>query len=345
VLVDDALDGLCRASRSVGIPDPSPPTDLGDLEALEAEIAPMRIPADVRRFWERVDASTLRIEPYPGLHGPDFALTAWRMSRDEFTSAQPLALVQIAYTSQMCMSAELDVGDLAGGALFEWDVVDGPFIRRYNGIAEWLHYLERLIAVGNMRRRDTERGPFLHVPDPDRWAEERETRPVPERHPFHGEKTSVGRDILEWPEHWQRAAGLRPEHLALRGATHSIAELLATPSEQRVRATIVAQVVDLAGGGTWARVRADDGTGRLDVFCPEGTTLLGPRSGDWFEFDVVVDAGARILPPDPDAAAARAEAAGADDLERVAEILLARYGGPAGATAEAIRRAAPPSTS
>ena len=263
------------------------------------------------------------------------------MSRDEFRSAQPLALVQIAYESHQCMSAELDVGDRVGGALFEWNVVDGDFVRRFNGIAEWLTYVQRLIEAGNARRRDTRHGPYLLVPDPDRWAEERETRPVPERHPFYGDETRVGRDILDWPEHWQRTAGLRPEHLALRGATHSIAELLATPPERPVQATILAQVVDLAGSSTWARARVDDGTGQLDVSCPEGTMLLGPRMFDWFEFDVVMDAGARVVPLDPEAATAEAAAAGLDDAERVAAVLLARYGGPGGATAEAVRRAGP----
>jgi hypothetical protein len=138
----------------------------------------MRIPADVRRFWQRIDTRTLRVQPDPGWHGPDFALTSCRMSRDEFPSAQPLALVQIAYTSHQCMSAELDVGDRAGGALFEWNVVDGDFVRRFNGIAEWLTYVQQLVEAGNARRRDTPYGRYLLVPDPDRWAEERETRPA-----------------------------------------------------------------------------------------------------------------------------------------------------------------------
>ena len=71
MLVDEALDGLRRTLRSAGFPVPTRPSELRDLEELEAEIAPMRIPADVRRFWERVDARTLRVEPYPGWHGPD----------------------------------------------------------------------------------------------------------------------------------------------------------------------------------------------------------------------------------------------------------------------------------
>jgi len=95
-------------------------------------------------------------------------------------------------------------------------------------------------------------------------------------------------DILEWPEHWQRANGVRPEDLAARGAAHTIAEVLGSPPDRELRATIHARVVDLAGGADWARVRVDDGTGRLDVLCPPGTTLLGPRLHATYELDIVV---------------------------------------------------------
>jgi len=69
---------------------------------------------------------------YPELHGPDFALTSWRMGRDEFAAGQPAALVQVAYCIHQCMSVELNVGEIKGGALIEWNLVYGGFERRFN---------------------------------------------------------------------------------------------------------------------------------------------------------------------------------------------------------------------
>jgi hypothetical protein len=308
------------------------------LEELEAALAPMRLPEDLRTFWELVDAGTLRVRSYPAFHGPDFALWSWRSAREQFRSRQPEALVQVAYTSHQCMSVELDNGGIVGGAVFEWNLVDSDFERRFNHLREWLAHLTRLVDAGCFARVNGAQGPVLLVPDPDLDEDEVPPAPTPLEHPIHGTTARIGRDILAWPEHWQRAAGLHSQALEPRGATHSIATLLSSPVERELRATIAARVVNLAGGSNWTRVRVDDGTAALDVACPPAASLVGPRLGDWFEFDVTISPGERVVPADPDAAAVAED----DPAERVAAVLFARYGGPAGATAVAIRRLRPP---
>ena len=236
----------------------------------------------------------------------------------------------VGYESHETMSVELDVGDLRGDALFEWFVSspDGGFWRRFNALGDWIAHVAAYVRAGSCVRREDKLGPWLLVPET--------TPPVPRPHPWYGHSTHVGADILAWPEHWQRANGLSPSDLVLRGATHTVAEVFAS-SAAELHATVAGKVVDLAGGPSGMRVRVDDGTGRLDISCPRETTLLGPRLGDWFEFDVVVAAGERQVPPDPEAAAAGIE----DPVERTAALLSARYGGPVGATATAVRRMPP----
>lgn len=333
--LDGALDLLGGALSAVGAQRPSPPSALSQLEELEAAIAPMRLPSDVRRFWQRVDPATLRADTYPRLHGPDFALHCWRTG---LAAYQPAALVQVAYSSHQCMSVELDIGEIAGGALFEWNLVDGDFHRRFNRLGEWLVCIAALIESGSFRRFDSSSGPWLLVSPPELESAELDRPPAPEPHPVYGTAVSVGRDILDWPAHWQRAAGLRPADLKPRGATHTIAVLLSSSPTTHVRGTIAARVIALMSQGAWTRARVDDGTAAIDIACPPATALLGPRLGDWFEFDVVVQPGKRTIPPNPETAAA-----GIDDCtDRIAVKLLARYGGPVGATAEAVRRVPPP---
>jgi hypothetical protein len=147
--LEHALDELGSALSAAGIPLWTPPEATDDLVALEAAIAPMRLPEDVRQFWMQVDARTLRVQPHPMITSPEAALLLWRQTRDEFRNMQPLALVDVGYESHVCMSVELDVDEIPGGALFEW-AVDDPsgFTRRFNGIAGWLVEIAEMVRRG-----------------------------------------------------------------------------------------------------------------------------------------------------------------------------------------------------
>ncbi len=243
----------------------------------------MRVPADVLRFWERIDARTLKLVSYPQLHGPDFALTLWRMSRDQFRDAQSLALLQIAYTSHQCMSVELDVGDVAGGAIFEWNVVDGNFVRRFNGIAEWLTYIRRLIEMGNGLHRESPHGSYLRVPDPDRWAEELAHDPGTPSHVRRRDRGRTGHPRLAGALAARRrdpSGGPQPARRHQHDRRSAVDALQPAPARDHHGPG------RQPGGRGWGDpVRVDDQTGKLDVLCPSGTTLLGPRPGDWYEFD------------------------------------------------------------
>ena len=336
--LDEALEVLRRALMAADMPLWSSPESVDDLVALEAEIAPLRLPEDLRRFWEQVDARTLRVQPFPMVTTPEGALMMWRMSRDEFREMQPLALLDVGYESHVCMSVELEVETIPGGAVFEW-AVDDPtgFTRCFDSLAGWLAHIADLVGRGLHLRLDTPRGPEWLIPGPDHQIAGRALRPAPGVHPIHGSALHISGDILQWPEHWRRANGLRDEDLQLRGATHTIAQVLASSPANELRATIAGRVIDYAGGSSWARVRVDDGTGTLNVDCPAGATPAGPRNGEWNEFDIVVAPGVRQIPADPGTAGVGIE----DAQERLAAVLIARYGGPAGATAEAVRPIGP----
>lgn len=315
---------------TAGVPLWRAPESRIPLAELEQAIAPMRLPEEVRTFWRRVDAATLRALPHPGFTTPEGALASWRLARDQFAALQPLALVAVGSDSLTCMSVELTVGDIDGGALFDWYVADiGGFTRMFNRLSDCVHYVAALIEQGAYLRRDSDRGPWLLIPGPTPPDAERPEPPEPGPDPVHGTTRHIGRDILDWPEHWQRASGLCPGDLVLRGATHTIADLLALTPDVPLRATIAARVMSLADSSGWTRVRVDDGSGKLDVSCPYEATLLGPTLGRWYEFDIVVPAGKVRTPPDPEAAAAGIE----DPVAQLAAEYLARYGGKAGAIA------------
>jgi hypothetical protein len=330
--LDDSLEVLRSALIAAGMPPWTEPDSVEPIERLEAEIAPLRLPTDVVRFWRQVDVNTLAVEAYPELNTPEFALTSWEMCKREFAAFQPLILVRVGYQSHACLSVELDSGDVSGGPLFDSFISDptSGFKRVADSLPAWLVWIAATVRRGSHKRVQ-----WGHIERLRLEGVDGETPPVSTSHPVHGAVTHIGGDILEWPERWQLANGLHEEDKRLRGATHTIEEALASDPGSELHATLVGRVVDLMGVGGWTRVRVADGTGRIDIGCPPEASLLGPAVGAWYEFEVVIPAGERRT---PFRRASEAPDAGDAPVTRVAQTLYARYGGAVGATAKWVRR-------
>jgi hypothetical protein len=272
--IDASIDALVAALAARGFPAPEQPASDADLRALEAEIAPMRVPADVRRWWERVDDETLPDLAFPALIGPREALDAWREVKRDFRSSQPLALVLVGYASWNCLSVELDTPDVPGGAVFRYGYDGGDFLLVDRCFADWVARFAAAVAAGH---------------DEDAIEDALEAHVLEEReHPLYA-----------WPKHWQRAAGLRPEDLEPpRGATTTLRDLLKTDPAAPATATLVARLeidrVDGDGESDGVRVKVDDGTKKV-VLTGEDRFVAWEVWGRWcaFEIDVSLTPGRR----------------------------------------------------
>jgi hypothetical protein len=233
--IDASIDALAAAIEASGVEPPRPPPEPYDLDAIDAELAPMSLPAQVRRFWERVDPASLRVWAYPDPIPPKFATESWRQRRDEFPGSGPLALLEVGYASHQCMSVELDSPFGRGGTLFEWNLVDVPFYLRYHELSGWLDRMTELLAAGAFERRDRAAGPVLLLLDPDTSRPMSElSAPTPS--PVHGGVTRYERHPLTWPLHWRRLSRRPPEEVKPRGASHTIAGLHARDPSRPVEA-------------------------------------------------------------------------------------------------------------
>jgi hypothetical protein len=105
-VIDEALDRLAASMAGTEVPLWRAPESHAPLAELEQGIAPMRLPEEIRTFWRRVDADTLRARPHPAFTTPELALAFWRIARDQFADLQPLALVAVGSEGQTCMSVE-----------------------------------------------------------------------------------------------------------------------------------------------------------------------------------------------------------------------------------------------
>jgi hypothetical protein len=224
------------------------------------------------------------------------------------------------------MWIELDDGEGHGGTLFRGRLDAETFFRRFNRLEDWLERIVELIGTGAAERIDNDVRSYLRVEDP--WDELALAAPrdVP-RHPFYGERIEIDRNALDWPVHWQRASGVDP---VPRGATHTIAEVLAFDPTAGLRATIAGHLSVLGETELVSRVRVSDGTAEIDVSCPRESTPFGLDVTERSELDITVQDRKRHdgSPDDTDDLVER--------FERFERFTDARHG-PTAAVATAVR--------
>jgi hypothetical protein len=120
--IDSCIDRLTRAVGATGVAVPDVGGNVDALTRLEEEIAPLRMPAALRRLWERVAPSNLPVGPWPEssrqfgcpvVADPAFAFYAWTCARD-FPGIVPEALVAVAFSPPVFRFVELATAGTAG---------------------------------------------------------------------------------------------------------------------------------------------------------------------------------------------------------------------------------------
>jgi hypothetical protein len=330
--INASVAALGDALVAAGIDRPRPPRDDLPLSTINEAIAPLRLPTALEDFWRLVDLRTLQARAFPGFALPESALESWLRTRTGSPYSEPRHLLLVGYESWNCMWIELADDEQPGGTLFDGRLDAEAFYRRHNRLEDWLDRITELIVSGSTDRVETAATSYLRINDPLDEVPLAAPRDLPP-HPLYGTRIAIDREVLSWPAHWQRASGIDPRDAQPRGATHTIAEILGSDPSAELHATVAGRVIDLAGFDTGVRVRVSDGTGSIDIGCPSDAAPFGIASGDRFEFDIAVAAGERRIPADVEAARASTD----DPAERVKRILRARYGGPLGGHATAVR--------
>jgi hypothetical protein len=297
--MDRAVERLVAAYDSAGLPPVLAPDDPDAVLArINHEIAPLTLPAELERFWRLVDPRTIRVAPHPAPIAPKFALQTWTMHRDEAPGMVPRMLFPACYESHQLLLVELDDGSGTGGACLEYAYGDTAFVLRFARLSSYVGLLASMIAEGEWVRHDDPA--WVQFDPDDRWPARQAAAlgaaPLPA---WYAGGTQLDQDVRSWPERWLRADGLEPRDRHPRGATTTLAELLAEaaagrPAQGTVRATVVA----LVGSGRGSRVMLDDGTATVDVWCPAKVSTYGPVVRTAFEFDLVVVAGGPGQAPD-----------------------------------------------
>ena len=294
--IDVSVARLAAAYLAAGLAPVRPPEGVDAvLEEIRAEILPLRMPAELERFWRLVDPNSITLAPYPHPTTAAFALQTWRMHRDEAPGMTPRALFPFAYESHGFLFVELADGLGHGDVVIEWCYAGSPFFVRFPKLSAYVDLLAEMIERGELAHHEGDAHPWTEFDPADRWRGEQLDRlealgPLP----GPGLIREIDEDVRAWPEHWLLSNELTVEARTPRGATTTVAALLRTAAGgEAPSGTIRAAVARLVGSSEGRRIEVDDGTGVLDIWCPIGVCAYGPVIGREFEFDVVL----RPAPP------------------------------------------------
>ena len=295
--IDDAIDGLDEALRAAGLPGVEPPADVTPIAAIVEHVAPYVLPAELRRFWERVDADRIAVFTFPMLRGPAHTLEilSWlRESEAPLPIGFPPLLLPVDYASQCYCVIELGSEWSDGGVILEWEMDAHSLVA--HSLADRIDLLGELLAAGHFERMgdgsDGEVSIDHRVEQELRIAHLDASGP----HPLYGDQRALPTDLTSWPAHWLTASGVDLRDRRPVGATHSVAGLVAAATNGRVTGRIHGEVIRLAGSGEGALVVVEDGTAAIDVWCPADTSPWGPVHRSRFEFEVTVEGPVGALP-------------------------------------------------
>lgn len=291
-LMEDAVNRLKGAFREAGLPPIRPARDAEALASIRRAVAPLRLPEELEQWWQLVDPASIALHPHPAPTTPSFALRTWTTALREFPGMTPRLLFPFAYESWCYSFVELDSATHRGGAVLEWSSDGAPFAVQFASLPAYLDLWTTFVEVGDFARHDDPKGEWFQF-DPDgRWRDAWRVRlaAAPPRGRL-GDLREIDEGVLNWPAHWQEADNYTDETRALRGATATIAQLLARAATgTAVGGTVRGAVTALMGVGSDWRASVDDGTGVLDVWCPAAVCVYGPVIHHEFEFDVRVAA-------------------------------------------------------
>jgi hypothetical protein len=284
--VDSAIDRLNEALRTAGLAALEPPSDVTPIAEVDAAVAPYALPRDLRRFWERVDADRIGLNTFPKVGGPAAVLHHQRLLREidaPFPLAPPPIFLTVDYASHCYGLIELESPWTEGGTILEWDMGEFPLVSR--SVADWIELVRELVSEGSYERSDGYVVLDHRAEQEKRFARLEASGP----HPLYGHLHAIPGELELWPAHWLAASGIDLCDRVPRGATHTIAELVAAAGEGPVTGRIHGNVTVLVGSGAGMLVAVDDGTRPLEVWCPTGTSPWGPVHQRRFELEVTVD--------------------------------------------------------
>jgi cell wall assembly regulator SMI1 len=289
-----------------------PGLDDAGIQRLRDAVAPYLVPPQVEALYRWRDGGDHGVFGGWRMRPLDELLEWYRFTCDDLESPPTWLPV---FEDQIVNVVTLDVPGLAPSDPSVWygHTHDMWLSRLFDSIAALLDVVADAAEAGALVERDQRlglsSGGHVHSLDGEPWTSWRLDR-CPDAFRWPDPPAGTHRVSLpdpDWPREWLEPLGVTQGTLALRGATHSIAELVAAAASGPVRGTIRGRVVSGVGTAGWWSPVVSDGSGRITVHCETRRLPVMVVVGSEGEFDVVLESAES---PEPAAVATAARPIG-----------------------------------
>ena len=248
-----------------------------DVEGLLAEHQ-LELHPHVRWFWETWPPLAAEVT-HPGFTSPAFAAKTMT-NRGHFPFLLP-----IGYGSHRDLLVDLIPSEFGPG-IYVHDYFDEHGIQLiFAGFADLLRYL---MAFLDDMQGDPYIGPDAESPFEFVACRSRLVSLLPPNL-ADDEMRPISDDVNTWPQRWRESRNLGNDVAALRGSTHTVAELISARQHGPVEATLVGTVKNLGGSSDGTQVRLSDHTGSIELRVLPDAPNFGRSPTDTYELDVIAD--------------------------------------------------------
>lgn len=281
ILIEEAVQRFNLAGRPYGVSVRSwsrRSKPARKIEYIEQQLSPLRLPIELRSFWNAWNPDTIKWPCLDGFLSLDHIVERRSLERP----VSPAVLLPIARWKESLIWVELATDSHPGGRVFRGGLNDTHVDLWAFGISSLLD----LLALGfEQDLIDTQNGGYHNS-----HLEALATRHVREHVSRQSPRRIEATDRSQQPDHWLAAEGLTREHFELRGATHTVQSFIEERErDPELRATLSGYFQNTICGGSISGCvgTLTDDTGTLQVFVPLVADLTGAigRDGD-VEIDV-----------------------------------------------------------
>lgn len=309
--LESAVSNLVRVAGHLGCAFPLADHEQRRLLAdVEAAIAPLELPSDIRHFYSTWSVAESGALFSPELTDLSFALDTWL--ENNATGWPSTVLFPIAYASHWFHFVELDHAGTVGPLVYDGAYAGGEFKLAFSCLADWLEWLTAEVEAGRVEEIWKGHWGPAEDRDVDDTAAALDRDGILATEP----RTFDDSDRYQWPLRWNLADGFDPADYELRGATATLADFVAALRDGPASATIHCGVHSQFSPVT----RIVDETGMLVAKLPRHDPPFG--SGPIWEIDIEGEhqPDAAILPPPtPQPPPPPFDASRQDDAEYIAE--------------------------
>lgn len=284
------------SARAFGPPE-DPEVVETALARIDAAIAPLALPPEIRWLWETWDHRPFDVLPIAGICDPAFALSGW--IDDARDGDMPRALFPIGYRSHVFLDVDLTAPPGVPAPLWSMDYEGDGYTLELPSLAALVRSCAECAEAAQLGSEEVEAARTNPLGYLSQLFAGPRFSAIADR---HRAAASVTRSTIEfggrgdWPQPWEDAEQAWVGPSAADGPTHSVAAFEALLATGRPRALLRGTLGTRNSPASGQLLRLTDATGTIEVLLPHDRRPPSVAKAALVEVEVV-GRGPLPLPP------------------------------------------------